>query len=103
MSIISDFFALFNFKESFGKVFSKENIAVLKGLIREKIIVLVKENIPGQEKMDKVIDAAIDFINKHMHSDNKIVQWIIDTFIIENIRPIAQSIYDDLKEVVKGL
>lgn len=103
MSIISDFFALFNFKEAFGKVFSKENIAVLKGLIKEKIIALVKENIPGQEKMDKVIDAAIDFINKHMHSDNKIVQWIIDTFIIENIRPIAQSIYDDLKEVVKGL
>jgi hypothetical protein len=53
--------------------------------------------------MNKVVDAAIDFINTHMHSDNKIVQWIIDTFIIDNIRPIAQSIYEDLKEVVKGL
>ena len=103
MSIFSDFLALFNFKEAFGKVFSKENISILKGLIREKIIDLVKDNIPGQEKMNKVVDAAIDFINTHMHSDNKIVQWIIDTFIIDNIRPIAQSIYEDLKEVVKGL
>ena len=53
--------------------------------------------------MDKVVDKVVEFVNSHIHSDNKIVQWIIDTFIINNIRPIAQSIYEDLKELVDGL
>ena len=100
---IKDILSIFNLKSKLQEVFSKENVAKVKQLIREEIIKQVKANIPGQEKMDKVVDKVVEFVNSHIHSDNKIVQWIIDTFIINNIRPIAQSIYEDLKELVDGL
>lgn len=96
-------FDIFNFKTKFTELFNAQNMAVLKAYIKEQIIAQIKKNIPGQEKMDAVVDAVIAFINKHLHSDNKLVQWVIDTFIIQNIRPICQTIYEDLKEIIKGL
>lgn len=99
MSILS----IFNFKSKLAEVFSAANVAAVKQLIKDEIIKQVKANIPGQEKMDKVVDSVVEFIKNKIHSNNKIVQWIIDTFIINNIRPIAQSIYEDLKELVEGL
>ena len=100
---IKDILSIFNLKEKLQEVFSKANVAIVKQLIKAEIIKQVKANIPGQEKMDKVVDSVVEFIKNKIHSDNKIVQWIIDTFIINNIRPIAQSIYEDLKELVDGL
>ena len=96
-------FDVFSFKSKIQEALKPENIALLKAVIRETIIKQVKAKYPGQEKMDKVVDAAIDFIRTHMKSDNKIVTWFIETIIIKNIRAVAQSIYDDLKEIVKGL
>lgn len=96
-------FDAFNFKKKIQEIFTPENFALLRGVIKEEIIKQIKANVPGQEKMDAVVEAAVDFINKHMHSNNTIVQWIIDHVLIKGIRLIAQSIYDDLKEVIKGL
>lgn len=96
-------FDVFNFKKSFEKVATKENFELLRAVIKEEIIKQVKAKIDGQEKMDAVVAAAIDFINKHIHSNNSIVQWIIDNVLIQGIRTLSQSIYDDLKEIVKGL
>ena len=92
-----------SFKKDFSAVINGDNITLLKTLIKETIIGQVKAKYPGQEKMDKVISTATDFVKRHMSSKNKIVQWCVDTFIITSLRAIAQSIYDDLKEVVKGL
>lgn len=96
-------FDVFSFKKKFEQLFTPENFALLRAVVKEEIIKQVKANIPGQEKMDTVVDKAIEFINKHIHSDNKIVQWIIDNILIKNIRLVAQSIYDDLKEIIEGL
>jgi len=96
-------FDVFSFKKKFQQIFTPENFALLRGVVKEEIIKQVKANIPGQEKMNAVVDKAIDFINKHLHSENKIVQWIIDNILIKNIRLVAQSIYDDLKEIIEGL
>lgn len=96
-------FDVFNFKKKFQEIATKENFALLHEMIKEEIIKQIKAKIPGQEKMDAVVNKAIDFINKHMHSSNSIVQWIIDHVLIQGIRILAQSIYDDLKEVIKNL
>ena len=94
---------IFSFKTKIQEAVSPENIMLLKAAIREAIINQVKAKIPGPQKMDEVIKIAEDFIRTHIKSDNKLVQWFINTFIINNIRPIAQSIYEDLKQIVKGL
>lgn len=96
-------FDIFNFKKHFQAIATPENFALLRAVVKEEIVKQIKKNVPGQEKMDAVVDKAVDFINKHMNSSNGIVQWIIDTLLIKNIRLVAQSIYDDLKEVIKGL
>lgn len=96
-------FDAFNFKKKFQEIFTEENFKLLRAVIKEEIIKQIKANVPGQEKMDAVVEAAVQYINKHMHSTNKIVQWIIDHVLIKGIRLLAQSIYDDLKEVIKGL
>lgn len=96
-------FDIFNFKKKFQEVATKENFALLHAVIKEEIVKQVKAKIPGEEKMNAVIEKAVDFINKHMHSENGIVQWIIDHVLIKGIRILAQSIYDDLKEVIKNL
>ena len=96
-------FDIFSFKKNFKEVFTSENFANLRDTIKKEIIKQIKKNVPGQEKMDAVVQKAIDFINEHVHSKNSIVQWIIDNVLIKGIRLISQSIYDDLKQVVEGL
>ena len=94
---------IFNFKKKFQEVATPENFEAIKELAKAKIIEQVKDKIPGNEKMDKVVEAVIDFIKSKIHSDNKIVQWIIDNILIVNVRTICQAVYDLLKEVIKGL
>ena len=97
-------FDLFNFKKKFTEIASKENFDFLRRVIKEEMKKQIKEKAKkGAEKMDAVVEAAIEYINKYMHSDNKIVQWIVDHILIKGIRVLTQSIYDDLKEVVEGL
>ena len=96
-------FDIFNFKKEFANVFTPENFALVRAMIIDNITKQIKAKVPGQEKMDAVVDAITDFIKKHIHSKNAIVQWIIDNILIKNIRLVAQSIYDDLKTVIKGL
>ena len=94
---------IFSFKKKLQEVATKENFDSIKELAKEKIIEQVKDKIPGNEKMDKVVVAVINFITAKIHSDNKIVQWIIDNILIANVRTICQAVYDLLKEVIKGL
>lgn len=94
---------IFGFKDKFKEIFNKDNLILFVQYIKEQIIEQIQKKIPGQEKMDIVVDKLLDFVNKHLHSDNKIVQFIIDTFIVNNIRTICQTIYDTLKQVVEGL
>ena len=94
-------FDIFSFKERFQEIFNADNHKALKDVIKKEIVKQIKKNVPGQEKMDAVVNKAVDFINKHLHSKNSIVQWIIDNVLIKGIRLITQSIYDDLKEIVK--
>lgn len=96
-------FDIFNFKKDFAAVFTPENFALIRAMIIDNITKQIKAKLPGQEKMDAVVKALTDFIKKHVHSKNGIVQWIIDNILIKNIRLVAQSIYDDLKTVIKGL
>ena len=96
-------FDIFNFKEKFTELFSPENMAILKAYIKEQIIAQIKKNIPGQEKMDAVVDAVTAFIQKHLTSKNGLVQWIVNNIVIKNIRPLCQTIYDDLKAIIEGL
>jgi hypothetical protein len=96
-------FDVFSFKKKFAEVFNAENFAALRDLAKEKIIEQVKEEITGEEKMDKVVETIINFIKEKLHSDNKLVQWVIDNILIPNIRTILQAIYDDLKQKIKGL
>ena len=95
---------VFNFKKEFGKIATKENFDYLRVTIKEAIKKQAKKaEVKGREKMDAVVAEAIDYINKYMHSKNKLVQWIIDHVLIKGIRILTQSIYEDLKEVVEGL
>lgn len=97
-------FDVFNFKKKFQEVATEENFNFLRTVIKEEIKKQVKEKAKkGVEKMDSVVEKAIEYINTYMHSDNGIVQWIIDHVLIKGIRVLAQSIYEDLKEVIKGL
>lgn len=95
--------SVFNFKEAFQKVVNAENINLVVQYAKEQIIGQIKENVPGPEKMDNVIEKVTSFIQEHLHSDNKLVQWLVDTFIVTSIRTVLQSIYDDLKQFVEGL
>lgn len=96
-------FDIFTFKADFKAIFNSSTFAVIKEKIKEEIKAQIKANIPGQEKMDQVVNSVVDFIKNKLHSKNKIVQWVIDKVLIVSVRAIAQSTYDDLKELVKGL
>ena len=96
-------FDLFGLKKAFTNVFTKENFTLLVELAKEKIIEQVKEKDPGQEKMDKVVAAVIDFIEKHMTSKNGIVNWVVENLVIANIRTVLQALYEALKQKVKDL
>ena len=95
---------VFNFKKKLEEVVTQENFELVKTTIREKIIEQVKDKATaGIEKMNNVVEKVVAVIKVRIKSDNKIVQWVIDNILIKNIRLVAQSIYDDLKTVVKGL
>ena len=94
---------IFSFKKKFTEVFTAQNTSSLKELIKQLIKEQIAKQLTGEEKMKQVTDAVYDFCVAHFKSDNKLVQWVIDTFIIKNIRAICQSIYDDLKEIIHGL
>ncbi len=97
-------FDLFSFKKEFKKVFTAENFTILRAAIKEKIIEQVKEKAKkGEQKMDAVVELGVEFIRKHMASDNGIVNWITENILIPNFRLFSQAIYEDLKQVVKGL
>lgn len=97
-------FDIFNFKKDFSAIFTPENFALLRAVAIEHIKKQAKEKAKaGEEKMDAVIEAVVEFLHKHIHSKNTIVQWIIDNILIKNIRLVIQSIYDDLKAVIRGL
>lgn len=96
-------FDLFSFKKKFAEVATKENFDFLRKVIKEEIKKQAKDaGKKGIEKMDAVVQSAEEYIHKYMHSDNKIVQGIIDIFA-KGVRSFAQSIYEDLKEIVEGL
>lgn len=94
---------VFSFKTAFSKLATKENFDKLREIAKAKIIEQVKANIPGDEKMQNVVTDLVNYISLHLTSSNDIVQWIIDHILISGIKGFAQAIYDDLKEVVKGL
>ena len=96
-------FDIFTFKTDFKAIFNSEVFSEIKNKINEEIKDKIKQTIPGQEKMDAVVANVVAFINSKIHSKNKIVQWIIDKVLIVSVRAIAQAVYNDLKEVVKGL
>ena len=97
-------FDLFNFKKKCAEVATEDNFKFLRATIKEEIKKQAKKNeAKGKEKMDAVVEAAIAYINRYIHSSNGIVQWIIDHVLIKGIRILAQSIYEDLKEVIEGL
>lgn len=94
---------IFNFKKKFQEIATKENFDAIRAVAKDAIIKQIKSKLDGDKKMDKVVDIVVDFIEEHVYSDNKIVQWIIDNILIPNVRIITQAIYDDLKEIIKGL
>lgn len=97
-------FDIFNFKKKFEEIATKENFDFLRRVIKDEIKrQALKNEVKGKEKMDAVVQVATEYINTYMHSTNKIVQWVVDHVLIKGVRILAQSIYDDLKEVVEGL
>lgn len=97
-------FDAFNFKKKFQEIATKENFDLLRAVIKEEIKKQAKENSKkGEEKMNAVVEKAIAYIKKHMHSSNSLVQWIVDNVLIKGIRNITQAIYNDLKEIIENL
>ena len=94
---------IFTVKTDLVKVFNADNIDFLQNIIVEKIKAEAKKKILGEEKMQHVIDYVVDAIEAKIHSDNKIVQWIIDNILVKNIRQLIQIAYNNLKEIVEKL
>ena len=70
-------FDVFNFKRKFQETFTAENFALLRAVIKEEIIKQVKNNVPGQEKMDAVgqrlaIEAQAAILLKKIYSPKSV-------------------------------
>ena len=102
LNFILEVFDLFSFKNKFTETINVENFLLIKSIIKEEIINQSIKNINGSQKMENVVNCVNLFIDKHVTTDNKIVQWIIN-IIKKYINVFAQTIYDDLKDKVKGL
>lgn len=102
LNFILEVFDLFSFKKKFTETINVENFLLIKSIIKEEIINQSIKNINGSQKMENVVNCVNSFIDKHVTTDNKIVQWIIN-IIKKYINVFAQTIYDDLKDKVKGL
>lgn len=94
---------IFSFKKKLQEIVTEENFNFVKETIKTNIIEQIKRKLEGSKKMDNVVDKVVETLQEKIKSDNKLVQWIIDNILIKNVRIIAQSIYDDLKEIVEGL
>lgn len=94
---------IFSFKKKLQEIVTEENFNFVKETIKTNIIKQIKRKLEGSKKMDNVVDKVVETLQEKIKSDNKLVQWIIDNILIKNVRIIAQSIYDDLKEIVEGL
>lgn len=102
LNFILEVFDLFSFKKKFTETINVENFLLIKSIIKEEIINQSIKNINGSQKMENVVNCVNLFIDKHVTTDNKIVRWIIN-IIKKYINVFAQTIYDDLKDKVKGL
>lgn len=102
LNFILEVFDLFSFKKKFTETINVENFLLIKSIIKEEIINQSIKNINGSQKMENVVNCVNLFIDKHVTTDNKIVQWIIN-IIKKYTNVFAQTIYDDLKDKVKGL
>ena len=102
LNFILEVFDLLSFKKKFTETINVENFLLIKSIIKEEIINQSIKNINGSQKMENVVNCVNLFIDKHVTTDNKIVQWIIN-IIKKYINVFAQTIYDDLKDKVKGL
>lgn len=102
LNFILEVFDLFSFKKKFTETINVENFLLIKSIIKEEIINQSIKNINGSQKMENVVNCVNSFIDKHVTTDNKIVEWIIN-IIKKYINVFAQTIYDDLKDKVKGL
>lgn len=102
LNFILEVFDLFSFKKKFTETINVENFLLIKSIIKEEIINQSIKNINGSQKMENVVNCVNLFMDKHVTTDNKIVQWIIN-IIKKYINVFAQTIYDDLKDKVKGL
>lgn len=94
--------SIFTFKKETIKVFCKENIGLLCEEIKKQIIERVNEQITGAEKKAKVDAYIIDFIEAKFHSENVIVQFVIDK-LVEAVPMLTQFVYDYLKKHISGL
>lgn len=96
-------FDVFSFKKEGQKVFSKEFFVETLKTIREAIISVAKENIPGADKKNKVDTIVVATIySRTAGVKNKYVLWLIDKFV-DIIPEITQLVYDFLKEKVENL
>lgn len=102
LNFILEVFDLFSFKKKFTETINVENFLLIKSIIKEEIINQSIKNMNGSQKMENVVNCVNSFIDKHVTTDNKIVEWIIN-IIKKYINVFAQTIYDDLKDKVKGL
>ena len=95
---------LFTLKKDLTQTVKPDYLSALDFFIALKIKEQAKETgLKGIEKFNIVKAKVIEYIHIHFKSNNKIVQWIINTFIIEPIEGKIQSIYDTLKEKVSNL
>ena len=95
---------LFTLKKDLTQTVKPDYLSALDFFIALKIKEQAKETgLKGIEKFNIVKANVIEYIHTHFKSNNKIVQWIINTFIIEPIEGKIQSIYDTLKEKVSNL
>ena len=98
LNFILEVFDLFSFKNKFTETRNVENFLLIKSIIKEEIINQSIKNIDGSQKMENVVNCVNSFIDKHVTTDNKIVQWIIN--IIKKCKPNVNSIYLNLNLLI---
>lgn len=94
---------ILTFKTKFAEVITSEKV---KECLEAGTKLIEKYNevheLTNEEKKRKVDCHLYDYINEHLHSDNGLVQWIINR-ILDAIPFITQFIYDLIKKNIKGI
>ena len=96
-------FDIFSFKKEGKAVFSRETFKDVLETAKDAIIKMAKENLPGQEKknrVDSLVIAKILVLTAKVK--NGLILWVIDR-IIALIPVVTQLIYDSLKAKVEEL